>query len=81
MKNYNLGFISNNDIAEHVRNTVMQYSRSIDLKAFKKNNIDAIKLTFDAKIYGKSFEEIIDSHFKRYTEESVSFIFQDIRWV
>lgn len=29
MKDYDLGFISNENITEHVRNTVMQYSRSI----------------------------------------------------
>lgn len=46
--NYNLGFISNNDLFEHVKNTVSKYRFSIDLKEFSKNLIDPIKLTFDS---------------------------------
>ena len=57
MKNkYNLGFISDEQIYEHVKNTVERYSDVIDLNKFNSNLIDPIKLTFDAKVYGKSFE-------------------------
>ena len=59
MHHYNLGFISDEDIYQHVKATVERYRRSIDLKDFNKNVIDPIKLTFDAKIYHKSFREII----------------------
>ena len=31
-KNYNLGFISDKDIFNHVKSTVLQYRRSINLK-------------------------------------------------
>ena len=31
MRHYNLGFISDEDIYEHVKNTVLQYRRSINL--------------------------------------------------
>lgn len=48
MSSYNLGFISDEDIFQHVRTTVMQYRRSINLKEFNKNIIDPIKLMFDA---------------------------------
>lgn len=70
MKDYNLGFISNEDIFNHVRNTAMQYRRSINLKEFNKNLIDPIKLTFDAKIYGQSLEETIKSECIRQIDKS-----------
>ncbi len=50
MNNYNLGFISDQDIYEHVKNTVLKYKTFIDLKQFNHNVIDPIKLTFDAKV-------------------------------
>ena len=59
MKNYKLGFISNEDIFNHVKNTVLQYSTNINLKDFNKNIIDPIKLTFDAKVYGRSIKEVV----------------------
>lgn len=59
MKDYNLGFISNEDIFNHVKNTVQQYSTNINLKDFNKNIIDPIKLTFDAKVYGRSLREVV----------------------
>lgn len=70
MRNYNLEFISNEDIFNHVRNTAMQYRRSINLKEFNKNLIDPIKLTFDAKIYGQSLEETIKSECLRQIDKS-----------
>ncbi len=59
MRHYNLGFISDVDIYEHVRNTVLQYRRSINLNEFNANIVDPIKLTFDAKVYGKTMEEVV----------------------
>lgn len=70
MRDYNLGFISNDNIFNHVRNTAMQYRRSINLKEFNKNLIDPIKLTFDAKIYGQSIEETIMSECIRQIDKS-----------
>ena len=55
---YGLSFITNEDIFNHVKNTVENYRFSINLKEFNKNIVDPIKLTFDAKIYGKTMEEI-----------------------
>lgn len=54
MKQYNLGFVSDEEIYNHVKSTVLQYRRSINLKEFNKNIIDPIKLTFDSKIYGQT---------------------------
>ena len=67
---YNLGFISDKDIFEHVRNTVLKYRVWIDLKQFNQNVIDPIKLTFDAKVYGKSFEQIIESECIRQIDKA-----------
>lgn len=70
MKNYNLGFISNEDIFKHVKETVELYRNKIDLKQFNKNIVDPIKLTFDSKIYGKSFEEIIEAECIRQIDKT-----------
>ena len=58
MRHYNLGFVSDEAIHDHVKSTVLQYRRSINLKEFNKNIIDPIKLTFDAKIYGQTMAQI-----------------------
>ena len=70
MREYNLGFISNEDIFNHVRETVDRYSASISLKDFNKNIIDPVKLTFDAKVYGRSVEEVIASECMRQMDKS-----------
>lgn len=70
MRNYNLGFISDENIYNHVRETVTRYSASIDLKEFNKNIIDPIKLTFDAKVYGRSMEEVVASECIRQMDKS-----------
>ena len=49
MHKYNLGFISDEDIYEHVKMTVEAYRREITLNQFNENIIDPIKLTFDAR--------------------------------
>lgn len=70
MRNYNLGFISDENIYKHVKETVMRYSASIDLEAFNKNIIDPIKLTFDSKVYGRTMEEVIASECMRQMDKS-----------
>lgn len=70
MNPYNLGFISDQCIFDHVKDTVQLYRRSIDLRQFNKNIIDPIKLTFDAKIYAKSFDEIIEAECIRQIDKS-----------
>jgi hypothetical protein len=40
------------------------------LKEFNSNLIDPIKLTFDAKVYGKSFEDIIESECVRQIDKA-----------
>lgn len=70
MQRYNLGFISNRDLFNHVKETVEKYRFKIDLKKFNKNLIDPIKLTFDSKVYGKSLEDIIESEIIRQMDKS-----------
>lgn len=70
MRHYNLGFISDEEIYEHVKNTVLQYRRSISLNEFNANIVDPIKLTFDAKVYGKTMEEVVADECFRQIDKS-----------
>ena len=70
MKNYNLGFISNEAIFKHVKDTVSQYRKSINLKEFNENIIDPIKLTFDSKIYGQTIQQTIESECIRQIDKT-----------
>jgi len=70
MRPYNLGFISDEDIFNHVKETVQRYSATINLKEFNKNIVDPIKLTFDAKIYGRTMEEVVASECIRQMDKS-----------
>lgn len=70
MREYNLGFISDENIYNHVKETVLRYSASLDLKKFNKNIIDPIKLTFDAKVYRRTMEEVVASECMRQMDKS-----------
>ena len=70
MRAYNLGFISDENIYNHVKSTVLQYRRSINLKEFNKNIIDPIKLTFDSKIYGQTMAQTVESECIRQIDKT-----------
>lgn len=70
MGKYYLNFISDVDLYNHVKYTMEKYRFKMDLKAFSSNLIDPIKLTFDSKIYKKSWEEIIESEIIRQVDKS-----------
>ena len=70
MPKYNLGFIEDEKIFNHVRSIVSKYRFSINLKEFNKNLIDPIKLTFDSKVYSKKLEDIIESEILRQIDKS-----------
>ncbi len=72
MHHYNLGFISDSDIYEHVKNTVEGYRREITLSQFNENIIDPIKLTFDAKVYNKTIRQAIEDECFRQIDKSNS---------
>jgi hypothetical protein len=67
---YKLSFIDDENLFEHVKETVKKYRFTINLKEFNKNLIDPIKLTFDSKIYGKSIDEIVDAESIRQIDKS-----------
>ena len=69
-KMYNLGFISDEDLFTHVKETVEKYRFKINLKRFNQNLIDPIKLTFDSKVYRKNYDEIIESEIIRQIDKS-----------
>ena len=70
MRDYNLSFISNECLYNHVKDTVLKYRFHIDLKKFNKNLIDPIKLTFDSKVYRKTMEEVIEGEIIRQIDKS-----------
>jgi hypothetical protein len=70
MRDYNLDFISNDNIYNHVKETVKKYRFSIDLAEFNKNLVDPIKLTFDTRVYRKDIEFVIESEVLRQIDKS-----------
>lgn len=72
MHDYNLGFISNEAIYGHVKTTVEAYRREITLTQFNENIIDPIKLTFDAKVYGKTVRQAVEDECFRQIDKSNS---------
>ncbi len=69
-RHYNLGFISDEDILRHVKDTVITYRTAINLKEFNKNIVDPIKLTFDSKVYKHSIEAVINDECLRQIDKS-----------
>lgn len=67
---YHLGFISDEAIRRHVRETVMTYRTAINLKEFNKNIADPIKLTFDSKVYHSPIETVINNECLRQIDKS-----------
>ncbi|MCG8207881.1 Eco47II family restriction endonuclease [Tenacibaculum finnmarkense] len=72
MNNYNLQFISNTDLYNHVYETVNAYSFEMDLKKFNKNLIDPIKLTFDSIVYDQSYNDTIENEVLRQLDKTNS---------
>jgi len=70
MKKYELTFLTDAELFDHVKQTVEKYRFHINLNEFNRNLIDPIKLTFDAKVYGKSLEEIIEAEAIRQIDKS-----------
>ncbi len=70
MRNYNLSFITNEDLYNHTKNTVKKYRFKVDLATFNKNIIDPIKLTFDSKVYNKDIRSVVESEIVRQMDKS-----------
>lgn len=71
-RKYNLGFISDEDIFNHVKETVELYRTAINLRQFNSNIVDPMKLTFDSKVYGKTIDTIINDECFRQIDKSNS---------
>lgn len=69
---YNLEFISDKDLFDHVYKTVNAYSFEMDLKKFNCNLIDPIKLTFDAIVYEQSYKDTIENEVLRQLDKTNS---------
>lgn len=61
MKNYDLGFVTSEQIFLHAKETVEKYRYHIDLAEFNKNPIDPIKLTFDSKVCNQIIQQTIEA--------------------
>lgn len=70
MNDYNLNFISNENLYEHVKQTIEMYRFKMDLSEFNKNIIDPIKLTFDSKVYDMQIRELLESEIARQIDKS-----------
>lgn len=72
MSKYNLSFISDEDLYNHVAHTVEVYSFNVDLRKFNQNLVDPIKLTFDSIVYGQSIESTIENEVIRQLDKTNS---------
>jgi hypothetical protein len=70
MSRYDLGFISDQIIFEHVKETVIKYRFHIDLREFNRNLIDPIKLTFDSLVYQRHIDTVIKDEILRQLDKS-----------
>ena len=68
--NYNLGFVTDEALFNHVKDTVLHYRVNIDLREFNKNIVDPVKMTFDAKVFGRSFESLVQDECMRQIDKS-----------
>ncbi|GAB2027471.1 Eco47II family restriction endonuclease [Lactovum odontotermitis] len=70
---YDLDFISEEDLINHVTETIRQYGDKLkpyDLKKFNSNLIDPIKLIFDKNVYQTTWEGIVANEIFRQRDKS-----------
>lgn len=68
-----LSFISEEDLTNHVRDTIEKYGEkleSFDIVRFNKNIVDPIKMIFDKSVYQVSWEEIIGNEIFRQRDKA-----------
>lgn len=68
-----LNFISDKNLKKHIAETIQSYGENLqpyNLEKFNANIIDPIKLLFDKKVYGASWEELIKSEIFRQRDKS-----------
>lgn len=70
---WNISFISEKDLTDHVRATIQKYGdklESFDLKRFNKNIVDPVKLIFDKTVYRATWEETISNEIFRQRDKA-----------
>jgi len=70
---WELEFISRENFKKHISETIKTYGnilKTIDLEKFNSNLIDPVKLLFDAKVYQKTYKEIVESEISRQRDKS-----------
>ena len=70
---WKLTFITEEDLLQHVKTTILKYGEKLspyDLKKFNKNIVDPIKLIFDKTVYNYSWSEIIKNEIFRQRDKS-----------
>lgn len=70
---YDLDFISEENLVNHVKETIRKYGDKLkpyDLKRFNSNLIDPIKLIFDKNVYQTTWEGIIANEIFRQRDKS-----------
>ena len=72
---YNLGFIEDEKLYNHVKQTILEYVKTLepmDLPKFNSNLVDPIKLLFDQKVSSKKMTEIILFEIQRQRDKTNS---------
>lgn len=72
IRSYNLEFIDDESLYNHVKETVLAYSFSMNLREFNSNLVDPIKLTFDSIVYSQGIENTIENEVLRQLDKSNS---------
>lgn len=68
-----LDFISDEDLENHITETLDEYRetlKTINLEKFNENIIDPIKLTFDSIVYNKKIKTILNEEIARQRDKS-----------
>ena len=68
---YGLGFISDQDLYNHVFETISRLKMSMDLTSFEKNIVDPIKMTIEIHAYQTSPQQAIDREIARQLGKTV----------
>lgn len=68
---YNLGFISDDDLFCHVKETISRLKMSMDLAGFEKNIVDPIKMTLEIHAYQTTPQQAVDHEIARQLGKTV----------
>ncbi len=70
---WKLDFITEEELTDHVKETILKYGKKLEsknLKEFNKNIIDPIKLLFDKTVYRSTWEETIKNEIFRQRDKA-----------